>query len=193
MDYNTGHTARFLVSLFLTSKHSLKYKLTAIDRSILRYLADCIDNEFHISGKRGIKISLLQIGTYSGCSRDGAKLSIRSLIRKRLLGSYKKNGSKPIYWVGNVPIAYQQRKSKLSTTEVNSEKKRGNGSLASNSFSKLQTYNKDFSKNESEKPEKLTPKKSVKENKKVPKHDGAIDALKAMAEKLGKSAEMNHN
>lgn len=173
MKYNTGHTARFLVSFFLNRKHSLKYKLSGPCRGILRYLADAIDIEFYKSGERCTTIGIKQICIYSGFSDKTVRSSIHFLIKKRIVQKLDHEGGWSSYWLGIIPTLYALRKGKLSTGAVKRLIECGNSYRTSNTIvSKLQTYNKGNEKDEQ------------KNNRKL--------ALHVLAKKLGKESELNH-
>lgn len=105
---NIKHTAHFLVSVFINSKHSLKkiYNLDIYDIAILRYIGDSIDLSFKSKKSFLTKIYQPQIATYCRCSLRKAKNSIKKLCQKRLI-IYE--GKKCIFKLGKILFAYARR------------------------------------------------------------------------------------
>lgn len=182
MEYNTGHTAKFLVSFFLNRKDSLKYKLNGSCRGILRYLADAIDMEFYKTGKRSVVIGIKQIAIYSGFSEKTVRSAIHYLIKKRILQKHDYLGGWSGYWLGLVPTLYALRKGEISTGAVKTFIECGNDYRTSNALSsKLQTCNKEILKIEKIKSVKSVLQSDPEKNK---------QAIRELAAKLGR--ESNH-
>lgn len=173
MSNNTSHTANFLVSLFSSSKYSLKYLETAIHYSILRYIADAIDHEFRISRINIARISRKQIALYARCSIESVKLTIQHFISKRILKVKHNPGSCSQYSPGILLIAYAQKNIKLSTGRVKSRHRSGNQYPTSN----ISSNSKDNNNAEFEKMDL-----DDKEKNKI--------ALRKLGDKLGKAS--NH-
>jgi hypothetical protein len=151
---NNKHSARFLVSLFLMSKYSLKYNLNSSHHSILRYLADCIDQNFKINQYRFIKISLTQIEKYTGCSLATVKRAIDYILSKRLLRKLGKQGKMPIFFIGKLLTAYQQRHAKVIHKKAHRKPNIAHSELYLIEASNSKDNNKEVLKNKDQKDEK---------------------------------------
>ncbi len=177
----SGHTARFLVSLFLISKYSLRYVTSDSQCSILRYIADAMDEEFKISGHRKATLSLPQIVIYSRSSLATVKRCINHLVKFKILSKNGGKGKKPILWPGMLLRAYPQRSAKLRTSKLKSSKKVAHSELYLSIASNSNTYNKEISKIKHQKPDKKL------NNLSSP--DSCINAVRELAKKLNIDAK----
>lgn len=173
----TTHSARFLVSLFLMSKYSLKYNLNSSHHSILRYLADLMDQNFKYFGIRHAKLSLSQVSLYSGCPLRTLKRSIVYLVSKRILKKEGKKGKMSIFITGNLLTAYQQRKAKVIHKKGQTDIEKGHPGLHLIESSNRKDNNKAIPKNDFENQKKKPKVLDEKHNR---------EALKQLAKKLGK-------
>lgn len=177
MTYDTKHKATFLVSLFLTSKFSLKYVIDSYQHAILTYISSVIDFESNLSKKKQICFSRKQIATYARCSEVTVKRTIQYFKKKRILNVIPVKGWHSIYSIGRLLIAYAQRKLKLTTGRVYKTRESGLPDPTSNTSFNIKDNNKAVVTTV----KKQKPKKDQKEYK---------DSLKTLAKKLG--LDSNH-
>lgn len=108
MENDNKHTASFLASIFLMSKHSLKklYSLNIGGIAILRYICDSIDLNFKKRKKFETKLYQAQIAKFCRCSLTFVKEQIKHLLKKRLL---KYDAKKRSFKIGKVLSAWALR------------------------------------------------------------------------------------
>lgn len=106
MSNDNKHTANFLVSLFLSSKRSLKkiYGLRNSHITILRYICDSIDLNYKKRKKFETKLYQSQIGTFSRNSLRTVNSHIGYLIRKKFIICIDEK--KRLYTIGKVLTTY---------------------------------------------------------------------------------------
>jgi hypothetical protein len=152
----SNDTCRYLISLFLNSKHSLKYtELTGNYCSILRYLYDLMDNHYKSFKIKSCELSQKQIAIYARCSLRTVSTAIKYFIKKRMVIVKAGKGSENIYSPGKLCTGYATRLGRVR----NEIKNIRNGCVPSNSFSNSFSNNKENSENKSSKTE---PKQTAK-------------------------------
>lgn len=136
---NNKDTARYLVSLFLTSKYSLKFTgLTSTYCSILRYIYDQMDRNYKYKKIYECDTSQNQISIYSRAGIRSVNRAIAYFVKKRMIKSESIIGQENRYKPGKLLTGYAKRCYDLRQKNKNLR----HDGVPSNSFSNSSSKNK---------------------------------------------------